>query len=65
MRLQAQVMTWGDGMNVFVYNDGSVIVFAPGEEINAPLENLWICISDPQTGDTLMIENNIWVNKHN
>ena len=50
-------------MNIFVFNDGRLVITQPGEELNMKLEDLAVCITNPQEGDVLMNDGNMWVNK--
>lgn len=50
-------------MNIFVFNDGRLVITQPGEELNMKLEDLAVCITNPQEGEVLMNDGNMWVNK--
>ena len=40
-------------MNLFIFNDGRVLVKPTGEPLNEPLEGLAVCVTDPQEGQVL------------
>ena len=49
--------------NLFIFNDGKIVIVDQGEELNMKLDNLAVCITNPQEGEVLMNDGNMWVNK--
>ena len=50
-------------MNLFIFKDGTVMTAAAGEPINVPLIDLAVCITNPQEGEVLTFNGEMWVNK--
>lgn len=49
-------------MNLFVFKDGRVLISGDGEPINEPLEDLVVCITNPQEGQVMTYNGTMWVN---
>ena len=49
-------------MNLFIFNDGRVLVKPTGEPINVPLVDLAVCVTNPQEGQVLTYNGAMWVN---
>lgn len=53
-------------MTILLYKDGRLVVDDSGPiEGGAALDNLLMCISNPQAGDVLTYDGTIWTNKAN
>ena len=49
--------------NIFILNDGKVVVAEPGEEVHFNLDDVAMYLVNPQTGDVIMNDGKMWVSK--
>ena len=48
-------------MNIFVFKDGRIVIAGDGP-INVPLDDLAVCVTNPQEGEVLTYNGTMWVN---